>query len=56
LGIVGWHGRIVGKACEDDVPGNLVLGYAAAMDEDGENVWALVLDAVERDPRFANAF
>ena len=41
LRIVGWHGRIVGKSLEDDDDARPVVGFAVAMDEDGERVWSL---------------
>jgi hypothetical protein len=49
LGIVGRHGRIAGKSFEDDDDARPVVGYAVAMDEDGERVWMLDPDALERD-------
>ena len=49
LRIVGWHGRIVGKSFEDDDDARPVVGFAVAMDEDGERVWSLDPDATERD-------
>jgi hypothetical protein len=46
LGIVGWHGEIVGKSYEDDAPDD-ILGYAVAMDEGDGLVWSVELADVE---------
>jgi hypothetical protein len=52
-GTVGWLGTIVGKSYEGDVPGNPVVGYAVALDNDGGLTRSVDLDEVERAPYFA---
>jgi hypothetical protein len=50
-GTAGWHGRVVGKSYENDDPSGPVLAYAVAIDEDGERVWMIDPEDLEREAR-----